>query len=113
MFQVLSTLPDSNSNKAPVCVKKILELVGSDELQTELVACTNMFGFLPVSIAQLESNSLSLDESLHIIDEVSKRLKENRGERAKKALEKHEKVLEKNKGKLDIYEMKIQKHLIN
>lgn len=68
-------------------------------LALDLVACSNLFGFLPAAIKTLESNHLTLAEQLSVLDSVKSKLAENQGRRAEAVYIKFENVFAKNLGK--------------
>jgi len=88
------------SDKKNASVKKIKKLLKKqeDQLKINLVACCSMFGFLPAAITQLESSQLELSEQICVLDDVKRKLKSNRGPRAKRVLEKFSKLMFKNNG---------------
>jgi hypothetical protein len=58
--------------KSPKCLKELKKMLTNAALGTDLVACSAMFGFIPESITRLESNSLTLHDSLKLLNKYWK-----------------------------------------
>jgi hypothetical protein len=94
-LQVISRVVCKNP---PHCLQKLNTLIKSKDAEAELIAVSSMFGFLPAKITQLESENLSLNDSLKILFQIEEKLLSIVGTKAKQIQTKFSSVIEKNPG---------------
>jgi hypothetical protein len=83
----------------PNCVKNARELLRTNALCSEILACSSLVGFLPTVITKLESNQMPLNEAFSLLDDVQNKLETNTDSPIGQAmLAKFHYVLDKNSG---------------